>query len=110
MRRRKFRTGLTALTVVLITFAVLCFTSATRYVGTTTLPTGVATQYPGLMLRQRGFRPMPDGVLESLRAIPQLSGKTIVERWWNVNAWDPKDQLHLVAADTAGGKPHIFAA
>jgi hypothetical protein len=110
MRRRKFRTGLTALTVVLITFAVLCFTSATRYVGTTTLPTGVATQYPGLMLRQRGFRPMPEGVLESLRAIPQLAGTTIVERWWNVNAWDPKDQLHLVAADTAGGKPHIFAA
>src|SRR5206468_2956730 len=31
MRRRKFRTVLTSVTIVLITFAVLCFTSATRF-------------------------------------------------------------------------------
>ena len=40
----------------LITFAVLCFTSTTRYVGTITLPTGVASSHPGILLRQRGFR------------------------------------------------------
>ena len=41
MRKRKFRTALTSITIVLITFAVLCFTSASRYLDTTTLPTGV---------------------------------------------------------------------
>ena len=47
MRRRKFRTVLTSLTVVLVTFAVLCFTSASRYLDTRTLPTGVPSKYSG---------------------------------------------------------------
>ena len=38
MRRRKFRTVLTSATVVLVTFAVLCFTSASRYLDSRTLP------------------------------------------------------------------------
>jgi hypothetical protein len=74
MRKRRFRTALTSITIVLITFAVLCFTSATRYVGTTSLPTGIATSHPGIQLRQRGFRPMPgpidsnpDGVIPQPR-------------------------------------------
>ena len=69
MRRRKFRTALTAVTIVLITFAVLCFTSATRYLDTVTLPDGRAADgHRGIMLRQRGWRPMPENVLTNLRA------------------------------------------
>jgi len=99
MRKRKFRTGLTSLTIVLITFAVLCFTSSSRYVGTSTLPTGVETSHPGLMLRQRGFRPMPEVVVENLKAV--LPGNAqLVERWWNVNAADPKDMVNVVSTGT----------
>ncbi|MDB5324805.1 MAG: putative rane protein [Phycisphaerales bacterium] len=95
MRRRKFRTALTATTVVLITFAVLCFTSASRYQGTISLPTGIDAQYPGLLLRQRGFRNMPREALDGLRAAyPQ---NLFVERWWTLNAAEPKDQVDLVA-------------
>lgn len=95
MRRRKFRTALTAITVVLITFAVLCFTSASRYQGTVSLPTGIDSQYSGLLLRQRGFRNLPREALDGLRAAyPQ---HRFVERWWTLNAGDPKDQVNLVA-------------
>ncbi|HEY0009560.1 MAG TPA: ABC transporter permease [Tepidisphaeraceae bacterium] len=95
MRRRKFRTALTSITVVLITFAVLCFTSSSRYQGTISLPTGIDSQYSGLMLRQRGFRQMSDDALTSLRAsYPQMH---IVERWWTLSAGDVKEQVHLVA-------------
>jgi len=94
MRRRKFRTVLTSVTVVLITFAVLCFTSATRYLDTTTLPTGVSSAYPGLLLRQRGFRPMSEQMVDNLR--PLLGGNQLIEQWWNVD-WDPKIQQHIVA-------------
>jgi len=120
MRRRKFRTALTAVTIVLITFAVLCFTSATQYVGTTTLPAGVASPYPGLMLRQRGFRPMPGVMTENLRVVLRQrqpgtnkpAGPPIVERWWNVNAAEPKDQVHVVAAPAGaeGARPRVFTA
>ncbi|HMO26346.1 MAG TPA: hypothetical protein PKB10_08750, partial [Tepidisphaeraceae bacterium] len=67
MRRRKFRTALTSITVVLITFAVLCFASTSRYIDTTTLPTGIPTEgRHGIMLLQRGFRPMPPAVMNTL--------------------------------------------
>jgi hypothetical protein len=123
MRRRKFRTALTSITIVLITFAVLAFTSASRFLDTTTLPTGEAASHPGIMLRQRGFRPMPQIVVNNLKAV--LGPQEVVERWWNVNAGDPKDQLHVVhvpqpketAVASAGSaapalqvaKPKIFA-
>lgn len=105
MRRRKFRTALTSITVVLITFAVLCFTSTSRYIETTTLPTGVPTEGKhGIMLRQRGFRPMATQVIDSLASI--YPERQIVERWWNVSATDPKDNLNIVAGGpTVDGKP-----
>jgi ABC-type lipoprotein release transport system permease subunit len=109
MRKRKFRTALTSITIVLITFAVLCFTSASRFVGTAMYPTGVDSSHPGLMLRQRGFRPMPTIVVDNLQAI--LGDKTsIAQRWWNVNSIDPNEQIHVISGGV-GGKPyHLFPA
>ncbi len=97
MRRRKFRTTLTSITVVLITFAVLCFTSASRYLDTVTLPTGYPTPHPAVMLRQRGFRPMPPVIVDTLNAV--LGKRQIVQRWWNANPADPKDQIHVISGD-----------
>ncbi len=106
MRKRKFRTALTSTTIVLITFAVLCFTSASRYLDTSTLATGVASKYSGLLIRQRGFRPMTQQMLMNLRgALEELYHRQkrtdqplIVERYWNVNPADPQDQIHIVAS------------
>src|SRR5690606_21655730 len=102
----------------------LAFTSASRYLDTTTLPTGEPSSHAGLMLRQRGFRPMPRIVVDNLTAI--LGDKEVVQRWWNVNAGDPKDQIHIVhvpaprdtavadagapEAALAAARPKIFAA
>ncbi|CAN5614100.1 hypothetical protein BH10PLA1_BH10PLA1_02440 [soil metagenome] len=104
MRKRKFRTGLTSFTIVLITFAVLCFTSSSSFLDTTVLPTGVSPQYSGLMLRQRGFRPMPNSTVQNLQVL--LPGTQMVQRWWNVNAGDPRDQIHVVAPKPQG--PTVF--
>jgi ABC-type lipoprotein release transport system permease subunit len=103
MRKRKFRTALTSITIVLITFAVLCFTSASRYLDTSTLGTGVPTSYSGVMVRQRGFRPMTQQMLMNLRgALVELFHNAkrtdeplVVERYWNVNPFDPLDQIHI---------------
>ncbi len=104
MRKRKFRTGLTALTIVLITFAVLCFTSSSSFLDTTVLPTGVSPQYSGLMLRQRGFRPMPAVTVQNLQVL--LPKIPLIERWWCVNAGDPRDQVHVVAGGS--GSSRVF--
>jgi ABC-type lipoprotein release transport system permease subunit len=109
MRKRRFRTFLTSLTIVLITFAVLCFTSASRYLETSTLPTGIISQYSGVMIRQRGFRPMTEQTLMDVSAaiddLYRRQNRTdrplLVQRWWNVNPADPQDQIHIVFSKTA---------
>ena len=109
MRKRKFRTALTCVTVVLITFAVLCFTSSSRYLDTTSLPTGEPRRYYGLMMRQRGFRPMPGIFLDNLRAAlaekdliktTDMGEGVVVERWWNVSS-DYKDNLNVSVVEPA---------
>jgi hypothetical protein len=113
MRKRKFRTALTSITIVLITFAVLCFTSASRYLDTATYPAGVSSRYAGVMIRQRGFRAMSEQMLMNVWAvIDDLYAKqdasttapaqrpAVVERWWCVNPQDPQEQMHIVASPT----------
>ncbi len=95
MRKRKIRTTLTATTIVLITFAVLVFASASSFRSTTSLPAGVSSDHPGLLMRQRGFRPMPIDIVSELRVV--FPDKTIVERWWNTNAGDP-NELNLIVS------------
>ena len=102
MRKRKIRTTLTATTIVLITFAVLVFASAASFRSTTSLPTGVNSDHPGLLLRQRGYRPMPIDIASELRVLfPQT---TVVERWWNANAADP-NEVNLALAGGRDGQP-----
>jgi cell division protein FtsX len=58
MRRRKARTFLTVLTLVVMTFIVLSFTSIVSDVQLTELASGTRARYPGLMLRSPGLDPM----------------------------------------------------
>ena len=100
MRKRKFRTALTSLTIILITFAVLCFTSSSRYLDAISLPTGLASSHSGIMLRQRGWRQIYPTTLANLHAV--LPGVQLVERWWNVNSSEATEVIHLVAGGGIG--------
>lgn len=57
MHRRKVRTGLTCATLVLITFAMLCFSSLQTNVVDVVTPTGPAP-YNGLLVKPERFRPV----------------------------------------------------
>ena len=58
MRKRRLRTALTGATIVLITFAMLCFTSTTTYIGEKdlTLQIEKPPEYTGVLLRQPSQR------------------------------------------------------
>ncbi|MEL7238130.1 MAG: ABC transporter permease, partial [Planctomycetota bacterium] len=113
MRRRKFRTLLTSTTVVLITFSVLCFTSSTTFTSIRTVPTGETSSYPGIMLRQRGFRVMPQDLAQSVEVLAQLrlaerqggevmAHPLVVHRRWNLDNGDENFTIYLEAADENG--------
>jgi hypothetical protein len=97
MRRRRFRTFLTASTIVLITFAVLAFTSSTTYTSVTSLPTGEQADYPGLMMRQRGYRVVPEKLLPGLEVVGEVAfpNRTIVPRYWNLQNGNEQYAINL---------------
>lgn len=79
MRRRKARTVLTTLTLVVMTFIVLSFTSIVSELQTNELPSDTPARYSGLLLRNPGLEPMQ---LATYRQVQnEFSGRgTVVRR------------------------------
>ncbi len=66
MRRRGTRTALTLVTLVLLTFTLLCFTSVREslLVSPARVALSVPTPPPGILIRQRSWRQLPDQTLD----------------------------------------------
>ncbi|MBN1675581.1 MAG: hypothetical protein JXR37_31355 [Kiritimatiellae bacterium] len=94
MRKRKLRTALTGTTIILITFALLCFTSVSNYVGQKQFRLDVAAPYTGLLIRQASTRPMPEQALEYMQTYFGAKEKTVPRYWW-CNSWSPEWKLHV---------------
>lgn len=62
MRRRKTRTSLTCITLVLLTFTVLSFTSVRSYLRDNKIRLSYAPTYPGIMIRDRSWMPLKEQV------------------------------------------------
>ena len=94
MRKRKLRTTLTGLTVVLITFALLCFISTSRYTGKKDFAAGGQAAYSGVLVRQAADRVLPVRTLEHLRTTVGQK-HPIAPRFWWVNPVDRQWALHV---------------
>ncbi len=62
MRRRKTRTILTCVTLVLLTFTVLSFTSVRSYLRDNKIRLSYPPTYPGIMIRDRSWMPLKEQV------------------------------------------------
>jgi len=60
MRRRKMRTFLTTVTLILLTFTVLSFTSVRTFTRFNEISVDAKATYPGALLRDRNWNPMED--------------------------------------------------
>lgn len=94
MRRRKTRTLLTGLTVVVITFTLLCFTSTSSYVGSRETRLAKAAPYTGVLIRQPGRRQLPFEAFEHLQQILGAT-RTVVPRFWWTDPRLPQWRIHL---------------
>lgn len=108
MRRRKLRTFLTGMTVVLITFGLLCFVSTSQYKGYRQYALDQKANFTGVLIRQTSSRPLPDATLDAVRnclvgVCDGIERDDIVGRmWWSVptnkwrlNAVNPKTGKHV---------------
>jgi len=106
MRRRKLRTVLTGMTVVLITFALLCFVSTSQYSGYRQYALDQKASFTGVLIRQTSSRPLPAATLDAVRncligVVDGIERDDVVGRmWWSV----PTNQWRLNAVNPNTGK------
>ena len=111
MRRRKLRTILTGMTVVLITFALLCFVSTSEYSGYRQYALDQKATFTGVLIRQTGSRPLPPATLDAVRnCLIGVEGDDVVDgierddvvgrMWWSL----PTNQWRLNAVNPNTGK------
>ncbi len=94
MRKRKLRTALTGITIMLVTFALLCFTSTSHYVGQKEYEVHAKAPYSGVLVRQPSSRPMPEQAYDYLvQAVAGHAG--IVRRYWWCNPWNAQWRIHI---------------
>ncbi len=91
MRRRKARTALTAVTIILLTFTVLSFTSVRALLRYNVIPLRKKPVYKGILVRDRTWEALEEPALRELAE--QLKGRGVVAgRAWLVSA-DPQKRL-----------------
>lgn len=95
MRKRKLRTLLTGATVVLLTFAILCFFSTNVYRGLSSRPynTDHVAHAPGVLLHQPNYSPMEERTLDYLDNMLRETGgegwepASMASRYWFLDEW-----------------------
>jgi len=94
MRKRKLRTALTATTIILITFALLCFSSSTTYQTRRELNIrGVESIYPGVLIRMPGMQEIAERAADVIENL--LEGAHVIgTRYWWTNK-EPTWRLHV---------------
>jgi FtsX-like permease family protein len=108
MRRRKFRTALTGTTVMLITFAMLCFMSTSSYQGRSEFRIADQAPFTGVLIRQPGSRAMPPAAQFYLQQIVGEE-RPLVPRYW-YNRQDSAEWRFLVRNPKNGKVAPLLAA
>ncbi len=99
MRRRKARTFLTTLTLVVMTFIVLSFTSIVNEIQLKEVSSDVPARYTGMLFRDPGLNPLPTSTY--YQVANEFSGKGKVARraWYYGAGQGDNGVLSLRAAD-----------
>jgi len=120
MRKRRLRTGLTGATVVLITFALLCFTSTTTYIGEKeeAYQTDSAIPYTGVLVRRPSQWQIPrraelyvDNIVRHMGIDADPETDIAARYWWSVNLRDHRWQpfaIHVRSSE-AGRQASVAA-
>ncbi|HWZ87508.1 MAG TPA: hypothetical protein VNW92_01625, partial [Polyangiaceae bacterium] len=101
MRRRPARTALTAITVVLLTFTILCFASFARTVGVRSVyqgPKDPATR-SALFLRKLDYSPLLPAVLDLVQGA-EGNGGALEPQYWLVHQLDDPSRISVARPDS----------
>ncbi|MCE5239694.1 M28 family peptidase [bacterium] len=108
MRRRKLRTGLTATTLILLTFTVLSFTSVREALRTNEILMSQAPAYQGVMLRDRAWLSLEEPTADILTNELAKVG-TVATRSWYTSAQVDKELMIDVTNAAESAKKYVVS-
>lgn len=100
MKRRRIRTLLTTLTIVLIAFAMLSFTSISKKVNPTIIHKSNTPPYTGFMFSWPGKAQMDEATYEVMRDLFGAYGQ-VAERRWKVMSAKENNPFHVYISNGA---------
>jgi ABC-type antimicrobial peptide transport system permease subunit len=98
MKRRRIRTMLTTMTIVLIAFSMLSFTSISKKVKPTIIRQGILPPYTGFMFTWPGKSQMEEATFNVMRDLFSAYGQ-VVDRRWRVMSARENIPYHLYVSD-----------
>jgi hypothetical protein len=108
MKRRKVRTMLTCITLVLLTFTVLSFTSVKTYLQFNRVPRPNKPSYEGLLIRDRIWYPLEQPALDHIES--EFSEEAVVSpRAWLISR-DVGKSHHIKLKVLDGNGKSVFAS
>lgn len=111
IRRRPQRGFLTGLSIVIVTFILLSFTSLvpTISISRLTHPRGVPAYY-GLLSRDRAWNPLPEPLCDTLRrSYAQVTNAVVAVRAWFYSDFAGQFSVIDLSADTTGKRTTVNA-
>jgi hypothetical protein len=105
MRRRPLRTAMTAVTITLLTFTILCFASFGTQIGVVHLFRGTRPAYTGVWVRDLNWNPLAHDLVDVVRGRWGTSGELCRRLWLcprNVN------QPGMIATRVDGSSPVLI--
>ncbi|MFC1526330.1 M28 family peptidase, partial [Candidatus Latescibacterota bacterium] len=100
LRKRKLRTGLTAATLVLLSFTALSFTSISTSIEFYRLPRGETAPYQGALVRDRNWRGMQPVVLDYVRSAFGDRGLTSPRSWFLLPEGKGRSSIHFASLES----------
>ena len=108
MRRRKLRTGLTATTLILLTFTVLSFTSVKEGLRTNEILLTSRPTYQGVMLRDRAWLSLEEPTADILTNELAKDG-VVATRSWYTSAQVDKELMVDVTSASDPSKKYVVS-
>jgi hypothetical protein len=102
MRKRKGKTILTSVTLILLTFTVLSFTSIVPVVKRNRIKLGIPAKYQGIMIRDRTWSPLPDQIYKVMEN--EFRGFEVAPRAWYFSAMVGQQSFVEVISNKPGVK------
>ena len=111
MKKRKVRTSLTTVTLILLTFTVLSFTSVNTYTRFNRIPLDIKPAYTGALVRDRNWNYMEDIALRYVHSafMEEKAQSDFIPRAWYIST-DATQQLHIRLETRDGQTAYASAA